>query len=118
MIFSASKLVNASPEEGPALNRSKKRPLQRRARDVRNCICAKEEASVAQCQGRGKRGSHRPKGLANGADYANLVKFAKGSNLVDLVKSFHASIAKIGVDTAENGPLKVCQKLANRKEVT
>ena len=39
-------------------------------------------------------------------------------NLVDLVKSFQTSIwyllAKIGVDTAENGSLKVCQKLANR----
>ena len=41
----------------------------------------------------------------------------KRANLVDLVKSFHASIyysfAKFGVDTAENGPLKVCQKLVN-----
>ena len=34
-------------------------------------------------------------------------------NLADLVNSFHEYfIAKIGVDTAENGPLKVCQKLA------
>ena len=39
-------------------------------------------------------------------------------NLVDLVKSFQTSIyfyyllANFGVDTAENGPLKVCQKLA------
>ena len=40
-------------------------------------------------------------------------------NLVDLVKGFQTNIylvllAKFGVDTAENGPLKVCQKLANR----
>ena len=41
-------------------------------------------------------------------------------NLVDLVlvKNFQTSIyyllGKIGVDTAENGPLKVCQNLANR----
>ena len=39
-------------------------------------------------------------------------------NLVDLAKSFLTSIieylfAKIGFDTAENEPLKVCQKLAN-----
>ena len=46
-------------------------------------------------------------------------------NLEDLVKSFQTSIyylvftiylhllAKIGVDTAENGPLKYCQKLTN-----
>ena len=37
-------------------------------------------------------------------------------NLVDLVKSFESNIyyllAKIGVDTAENEPLKVCQKLS------
>ena len=36
-------------------------------------------------------------------------------NLVDLVKSFQTSIyyllRKFGVDTAENGPLKVYQKL-------
>ena len=36
-------------------------------------------------------------------------------NLIDLVKSYQTSIyyllAKLGVDTAENGPLKVCQKL-------
>ena len=41
----------------------------------------------------------------------------KRVNLVDLVKSFQTSIyyllAKFGVDTAENGPLKVCQKLDN-----
>ena len=51
----------------------------------------------------------------------------KRVNLVDLVKSFQTSIymylvlftsiyyllAKFGFDTAENGPLKVCQKLAN-----
>ena len=40
----------------------------------------------------------------------------KHVNLVDLVKSFQTSIqyllAKFGVDTAENGPLKVCQKIA------
>ena len=39
-------------------------------------------------------------------------------NLADLVKSFQMSVyyllAKIGVDTAENGPLKVWQKLAKR----
>ena len=38
-------------------------------------------------------------------------------NLADLVKSFQTSIyyllANIGVDTAENGLLKVCQKLAS-----
>ena len=38
-------------------------------------------------------------------------------NLVDLVKSFQTStyylLAKIGVDTAENGPLKVCQNNLN-----
>ena len=37
-------------------------------------------------------------------------------NIVELVKSFQTSIqylvAKFGVDTAENGPVKVCQKLA------
>ena len=37
-------------------------------------------------------------------------------HLVDLIKSFHMSIqylpAKIGFDTAEIGPLKVCQTLA------
>ena len=37
-------------------------------------------------------------------------------NLVDLVKSFQTSIyyllAKFGVDTTENGPLKICKKLA------
>ena len=40
----------------------------------------------------------------------------KRVNLVDLVKSFQTSIyyllAKFGFDTAENEPLKVCQKLA------
>ena len=38
-------------------------------------------------------------------------------NLVDVVKRFLTSIlvsAKFGVDTAENGPLKVCQTLAKR----
>ena len=43
-------------------------------------------------------------------------------HLVDLVKSFQTSIyyllAKFGVDTAENGLLTVCQKLAKvRKNV-
>ena len=41
----------------------------------------------------------------------------KHVHLVDLVKSFQTSIcfcAKFGVDTAENGPLKVGQKLAKR----
>ena len=45
---------------------------------------------------------------------------AKCVNLVDLVKSFQTSIycllAKIGVDTAENRPLKVCQKLAKSEK--
>ena len=45
----------------------------------------------------------------------------KYANIVDLVKSFQKSIyvyssiyllAKFGVDTAENGPLKVCKKWA------
>ena len=40
----------------------------------------------------------------------------KCANIVDLAKSFQTSsyylLAKFGVDTAENGPLKVCQKLA------
>ena len=40
----------------------------------------------------------------------------KCGNLVDLVKSFQTNIyyllAKFGVDTAENWPLKVRQKLA------
>ena len=44
---------------------------------------------------------------------AKTLKFA---DLVDLVKSFQTSIlyllAKFVVDTAENEPLKVCQKLA------
>ena len=48
------------------------------------------------------------------------VQKCKSVNLVDLVKSFHASIfyllAQFGFDTAENGPLKVCQKLAKRLE--
>ena len=37
-------------------------------------------------------------------------------NLVDLVKSFYTSIyfQKIGVNTAENEPLEVFQKLAKR----
>ena len=38
------------------------------------------------------------------------------ADLVDLVKSFPTRVyylpAKFGFDTAENGPLKVCQKLA------
>ena len=38
-------------------------------------------------------------------------------NFVDLVKSFQTSIydllATVGFDTAMNGPLEVCQKLAN-----
>ena len=42
------------------------------------------------------------------------------TNLVDLVKNFQTSIfyllAKIGVDTAENGPLKVCEKVATSKK--
>ena len=42
-----------------------------------------------------------------------IPKVQKCINLVDLVKSFHTSIyyllATFGVDTAENGPLKVCQ---------
>ena len=42
-------------------------------------------------------------------------------NLVDLVKSFQTSIyyllAKIGVDTAENGPLKGCHKLAKSLKI-
>ena len=46
----------------------------------------------------------------------------KCANLVDLVKSFQTSIyyllAKFGVDTAENGPLKARQKLAkNQKKI-
>ena len=39
-------------------------------------------------------------------------------NLVDLVKSFQTTIyyllAKIGVGTAENGPLKACQQFGTR----
>ena len=39
----------------------------------------------------------------------------KRVNLVDLVKSFQTSVyyllAKLGVDTAENGPPKISQKL-------
>ena len=73
--------------------------------------------------------------------FSTSVLFSKrriSVNLVDLVKSFQTvfcsnfhfsvslhvpfsqslsneySIAKIGFDTAENGPLKVCQNLANR----
>ena len=42
----------------------------------------------------------------------------KRVSLADLVKSFQTSIyfllAKLGFDTADNGPLKVCQKLATR----
>ena len=49
-------------------------------------------------------------------------KVQKRVNLVDLVKSFQTSIsfllAKFGVDTAENEPLKVCQKFAKNKNVT
>ena len=45
-----------------------------------------------------------------------IPKVQKRVNLVDLVKSFQTSIwnllAKFGVDTAENEPLKVCRKLA------
>ena len=46
-------------------------------------------------------------------------------NLVDLVKSFQTGLiqtgiyyllAKFGVDTAENGPLKVCQKISQKLE--
>ena len=41
----------------------------------------------------------------------------KRVHLVDLVKSFQTStyylLAKFGFDTAENEPIKVCQKLAN-----
>ena len=41
-------------------------------------------------------------------------------NLVDLVKSFRTGIyyllAKFGVDTAESGPLKVCQKVAKSEK--
>ena len=39
-------------------------------------------------------------------------KVQKPVNLVDLVKSFQTNIllAKFGFDTAENEPLKVCQK--------
>ena len=44
----------------------------------------------------------------------------KSVNLANLIKSFQTSIfylfAKIGVDTAENEPVKVCQKLANRQK--
>ena len=52
------------------------------------------------------------------AERCRSVLFSKrriSVNLVDLVKSFQTSIyyllAKFGVDTAENGPPKVCQKL-------
>ena len=41
-------------------------------------------------------------------------------DLVDLVKSFLTSLqyllAKIGFDTVENGPLKVCQKISLKLE--
>ena len=44
----------------------------------------------------------------------------KRVNLVDLVKScqirFQYLLAKIGFDTAENGPLKVCQQFAKRSK--
>ena len=44
----------------------------------------------------------------------------KRVNLVDLVKSFLKKnkylLEKIGVDTAENGPLKVCQNLTETSE--
>ena len=50
-------------------------------------------------------------------EYEAIQKVHTCVNVVDLVKSFQTSIyylvvlfAKIGVDTAENGPLKVCQK--------
>ena len=53
--------------------------------------------------------------------FTRIFEFAaveKYVNLLDLVKSFQTSIyyllAKIGFDTAENGPLKICQKLAKR----
>ena len=46
----------------------------------------------------------------------------KRVNLADLVKSFHTSIyyllAKVGVDTAENGPLKVCQNFAKVEQTS
>ena len=48
----------------------------------------------------------------------------KHVNRVDLVKSFQKILnsneyilAKIGVDKAENGPLKVCQKLAKQIKI-
>ena len=45
-----------------------------------------------------------------------IPKVQKRVNIVDIVKSFQTSIyyllAKVGFDTAENEPLKVCQKLA------
>ena len=51
--------------------------------------------------------------------FSRIVEFGAvqtSVNFVDLVKSFHASIfyllAKLGVDRTENGPRKVCQKLA------
>ena len=48
-----------------------------------------------------------------------LMPVQKRVNLVDLVKSFETSsfhnlLAKFGFDTAENEPLKVCQKIAKR----
>ena len=47
-------------------------------------------------------------------------KVQKFVNFVDLVESFLTSIqyllAKIGFDAAENGPLKVCHKLAKRSK--
>ena len=46
-----------------------------------------------------------------------MLSGAKAVHLVDLVKSFQTSIyylvftCKLGVDTAENASLRVCQKL-------
>ena len=51
-----------------------------------------------------------------------IPKVQKCVNLVDLVKSFQTSIyyqyllTNIGVDTAENGPLKVCQKVSKSQK--
>ena len=51
-----------------------------------------------------------------------IPKVQKRVNLVNLVKSFQTSIsyllAKFGFDTAENEPLKVCQKLEHKLEKT
>ena len=50
------------------------------------------------------------------AERIPIIKVQKCVNHVDLVKSFETIIyyllANFGVDTAENGPLKVCQQLA------